>query len=74
MNEMAPVPHETRWLVWTDARAQAGGYGSHQAARWFWSASGPRGHSSGAENDAQEACNRAMYAAASLDTSMRPKG
>ena len=73
MNETAPVPHKSRWLVWTDEQAQAGGYASLHVARWFWAASGPRGHQSGAENDAQEACNRAMYAAASLESSQRPK-
>lgn len=56
-----PVPTATRFLVWTDNHSRAN---HHKSAvpDWFWSASGPRGHMSGAEMSSQEAVDRA-YAA-----------
>lgn len=57
--------HNARYLVWTDhnthARAWTHRSGSIEAA-WFWSASGPRGHQSGAEATAEAALDRARAA------------
>lgn len=66
MNESAPVPYESRWLVWTDHRTtQFTGAKAHEAT-WFWAASGPRGHLSGAETTAEDAKQRAYAAFMSL--------
>lgn len=56
-----PIVLNSRWLVWTDDRAEQG-FSRSTYATWFWAASGPRGHKSGAESTAEEARERA-YAA-----------